>query len=126
MTKEKLREYHREYAKKYFANPENRRRKREIIRKSISRPEYKEYHKNYIKKWTDDNREKVNAYVRSNRFKNNVRQKLRYHVSVGHIKKLPCEVCGEEKVQGHHKDYNKPLEVVWLCKKHHAMEHRIK
>ena len=41
----------------------------------------------------------------------------------------PCEMCGEEyrfkdgrlAVQAHHDDYNKPLEVRWLCQKcHHA------
>lgn len=32
----------------------------------------------------------------------------------------PCEVCGKEKSEAHHEDYTKPLEVTWLCKKHHA------
>ena len=34
-----------------------------------------------------------------------------------------CEVCGEIKSQGHHPDYSKPLEVVWLCQKHHQELH---
>lgn len=34
----------------------------------------------------------------------------------------PCEACGEEAV-GHHDDYNKPLEVRWLCKLHHYEWH---
>ena len=33
----------------------------------------------------------------------------------------PCEVCGTlQGVQRHHDDYEKPLEVRWLCRKHHA------
>lgn len=41
----------------------------------------------------------------------------------GKIKRLPCAICGEKKVQGHHYDYNKPLEVIWLCIKHHKALH---
>lgn len=41
----------------------------------------------------------------------------------GQIQKKPCEVCGEEKSQAHHKDYSKPLEIMWLCHTHHRDEH---
>lgn len=39
------------------------------------------------------------------------------------ISKKPCDVCGVEKVEGHHQDYRKPLEVIWLCNKHHRQIH---
>jgi len=35
-----------------------------------------------------------------------------------------CIECGNEKSQAHHEDYSKPLEVIWLCRKHHAELHR--
>lgn len=35
----------------------------------------------------------------------------------------PCEVCGDPKSDAHHEDYSKPLEVIWLCRKHHAERH---
>ena len=39
--------------------------------------------------------------------------------------KKPCEKCGTTKmIHGHHEDYSKPLEVVWLCPLHHAMRHK--
>lgn len=41
----------------------------------------------------------------------------------GKITKTPCEVCGSEKSQSHHEDYSKPLEVRWLCFKHHRILH---
>ena len=37
----------------------------------------------------------------------------------GYLVRQPCEVCGNPKSQGHHEDYSKPLEVVWLCQTHH-------
>jgi hypothetical protein len=41
----------------------------------------------------------------------------------GRIKQEPCAVCGKEKTQGHHEDYSKPLDIVWLCTRHHADRH---
>ena len=41
-----------------------------------------------------------------------------------HIERQPCEVCGA-KAEAHHDDYDKPLEVRWLCFKHHREWHKI-
>ncbi len=37
----------------------------------------------------------------------------------GRLKKEPCCICGSLNSQGHHEDYSKPLEVVWVCALHH-------
>lgn len=42
----------------------------------------------------------------------------------GRLIRQPCEACGEAKSQAHHDDYSKPLNVRWLCTKHHAEWHR--
>lgn len=43
----------------------------------------------------------------------------------GLVKRENCCICGESKnVEAHHDDYNKPLEIQWLCKVHHAEQHR--
>lgn len=42
----------------------------------------------------------------------------------GLIERKPCEVCGNPQTDGHHPDHRKPLDVVWLCRKHHKAEHR--
>ena len=41
----------------------------------------------------------------------------------GKITRQPCIVCGDPKSDGHHEDYSKPLDVMWLCRKHHAEHH---
>ncbi len=47
------------------------------------------------------------------------RQKVLRALSKGVLIKKPCEVCGNLKVEAHHEDYFKPLEIKWFCKKHH-------
>ena len=46
-------------------------------------------------------------------------------VKSGRLTRLPCEGCGERNSEGHHDDYDKPLEVRWLCNHHHNEWHRI-
>lgn len=60
------------------------------------------------------------------RMKHSVRHNLRYALKIGKIKKMPCEYgdCTESKVEAHHADYNLPLDVIWLCKKHHTELHK--
>ena len=51
------------------------------------------------------------------------RQALGVAVRTGQIRKRPCEHCGAKKVHGHHPDYSRPLDVVWLCPPCHRKEH---
>jgi len=42
----------------------------------------------------------------------------------GILVKQPCARCGGP-AEAHHPDYSQPLNVVWLCRQHHAEEHRV-
>lgn len=86
-----------------------------------------------------DNLEKIRAYDRSrgNRQKPNYTKeyrekypkKYKAHCMVnnairgGKLFRMPCEVCGCKKTTGHHDDYDKPLNVRWLCYAHHSQWH---
>jgi len=42
----------------------------------------------------------------------------------GRLVRQPCEVCqATARVQAHHDDYSKPLDVRWLCFTHHREHH---
>jgi len=53
-------------------------------------------------------------------------------IKKGIIERKPCEVCstsgkmkdGRNKVQAHHDDYNKPLDIRWLCQECHHQWHK--
>jgi ribosomal protein S27AE len=53
------------------------------------------------------------------------RETLARAVRQGRIERpAECPRCGVVgKIQGHHKDYSKPLEVEWLCGLCHGQEH---
>jgi len=70
------------------------------------------------------------AHARANAnwsFKHPNRRKASHVVSNavrdGSISKEPCIICGSTRVEGHHPDYDRPLDVVWLCVRHHKDVH---
>ena len=58
--------------------------------------------------------------------KERARAALRRAVRAGTIERGPCadgpDGC-EGQVDGHHEDYSRPLDVVWVCKRHHLERH---
>ena len=42
----------------------------------------------------------------------------------GRIVKRACERCGAEKAYAHHENYDRPLDVVWLCQADHKQRHK--
>lgn len=68
----------------------------------------------------------VYASTKRHQEKQNARMKLNYAVSIGVVKRPKvCPTCRHrKKVEGHHQDYTKPLEVMWLCRQCHFDQHR--
>lgn len=81
----------------------------------------KEYFKQYKSKHAKSKNAKSDFKPRGC-IKRNARQRVRDHVLAGKmVKPAECEHCSAGgKLEAHHHDYSKPLEVVWLCKPCHV------
>lgn len=93
----------------------------------------------YIHRHESPSREKILAYdrARGNRqtleynqeYRAKYPKKYKAHYIVSYAiksKKLfrePCAICGNEETHGHHDDYDKPLNIRWLCAEHHHQWH---
>lgn len=105
---------------------------REYDRKRGQSPKRKQRNKDYQnnmkennhEEWTKMRRDACKKSREKNREKFIANSRLRYAVKTNKIKKLPCSICGDIKSEAHHPDYQKPLEVIWLCDFHHKEEHK--
>lgn len=73
-------------------------------------------------------RESYKRVYKTQRHKVDARTAVRLAVDKGILEKLPCEECGETKVEAHHyKGYEKEhrLDVQWLCRLHHRHLHNL-
>jgi hypothetical protein len=111
------------YKNKYikFKKSYSEYQKIKLEKKLKEDPEY--YRKVYFK-----NKEKYAEYgkknLEKNRKKHNARAKIYRHIKAGKIiKPQICSKCDNQgKIEAHHHDYEKPLEVTWLCTKCHRKE----
>jgi hypothetical protein len=47
-------------------------------------------------------------------------------IRTGDLSRQPCVVCGKAQTHAHHEDYSRPLDVIFLCQKHHRELHELK
>ena len=104
----------RAYDRLRHDNDAHRERNKRNYRKRISDPERKVAEWGRSKQWAEQNVLKRAAHILVG---NAIRK--------GTLIPKPCERCGhDEGVHGHHEDYERPLDVVWLCKPCHGKRHR--
>lgn len=67
-------------------------------------------------------------WIKKNAAKRKAQQFLNNAVRDGRkTKSSSCEQCGDnESIHGHHEDYSKPLDVMWLCPLCHSKIHKAK
>lgn len=90
------------------------------------KPKYQAYERQRLQR--SERKEQALLYQRRRRLLSPEKSAARHAVSNairdGRLQRKPCEVCGTTiRVQAHHHDYSKPLDVQWLCFKHHREEH---
>lgn len=101
-------EYYKEYDKQRANNPE-----RVAARKLYQSSENGKFAVTRAKKrWLENNPKKRAVHIQTG---NAIRD--------GILAKSPCNICGCSDVVAHHEDYDKPLEITWLCPKHHSEWH---
>lgn len=103
--------------KEYDRNRSNAKERNERFKvaqaERMKDPEYRDKINKQRKDWVERNTVKRAAHIIVG---NAIRD--------GKLIKQHCEICGEAKVDAHHDDYEKPLGVRWLCRKHHAEHHK--
>src|SRR3990172_3681845 len=76
-------------------------------------------HAAYLRKWR-----RTHSLNQEQRMKSNCRCYARIYQKRGKIISKPCEKCGSLNPQRHHEDYNKPLDIVFLCRECHLEYHK--
>lgn len=72
--------------------------------------------------WQESAKTKAN-WCKRNPHKKKASDAINNAIRASKIRRQPCMVCGDQKAQGHHEDYTRPLDVHWLCTKHHGERH---
>jgi hypothetical protein len=116
----------KKWKERYLANYDEIRKKANARNRTDEQREKSRIRTNL---WNANNREKLRAkgskWKKEHPEQSKAYQYVLWGVKLGVLKKpLKCERCsGLKKLEAHHEDYAKPLEVVWLCKICHENEH---
>ena len=110
----------------------NRTRCAECIKASVraNRLEKIDYYRSYDRLRAGQPHRMANNFKQSQSWRQEFPNRRRAQGLVQHalrsgkLQKQPCWVCGSDAV-AHHPDYDRPLDVVWLCQPHHKQAHAL-
>ena len=104
--------------------------------RNSNKERYAASHKTWRKKNRKQRRPKLSAELirirtakstdiwrKKNVLKTRVHKKVAVALKSGWLLKMLCHICDSPNSHAHHEDYSKPLEVHWLCPKHHKERH---
>lgn len=120
----------KKYRKPYKRNSVIKKKVEDPVLKSKANREWYEknskYHKEYYKQNKEIRARNNRAYEKRNPERLNAIHALYRAVKKGKvIRPDKCSICAKEcKPEGHHHDYDKKLEVVWVCRPCHLDIHR--
>ncbi len=86
---------------------------------------YLQYKRDYSKKNRVRVTEQHRIWLKNNPEKKKAHYLVMHEIRMKRLRRQECNVCGQNTAHAHHKDYAKPLEVEWLCPKHHVAKHKI-
>jgi ribosomal protein S27AE len=102
---------------------------KDCVCKRVSEHSKSEYGRQVERAWLSTPKGRAKQYRNRKRMRGLYPEKYRARVAThnairdGRLAKGLCERCGASKVHAHHDDYSQPLNVRWLCQKHHYELH---
>ena len=88
---------------------------------------WREAHPGYSQKYKPLSLEYVREYRKMHPHYSRVVHIVQNELEQRRLIKKPCEICkSTEHIHAHHEDYNKALEIIWLCRSCHFKLHKIK
>jgi len=91
------------------------RRERRLRRPQAFKSKDDRYYRNH----REELLRKSKVRYKVNKHKYAAHDRVRSALQKGLLVRQSCEVCKETKTDAHHDDYSKPLDVRWLCQRHH-------
>jgi len=106
---EKNAEYYRQYDKERANLPHRVAARKAYAKTEAGKLAIKKAHQSYVENYP---LRRAAHIITGNAIRNGI------------LKKQPCLICGENS-EAHHPDYSRPLDVIWLCTKHHKETHKL-